>query len=93
MVPLPPALLPELGELEDAAAGELEVELELDLLEPHAATTSDAATSEATALMRLVLNVISFTRCAGESLRIGLLRCYPAVNRWLRLCVRSAAIR
>lgn len=58
IVPLPPPLEPE--ELDDPAPDELE--LELELLEPHAATASDALTNSAIALMRLVLKVISFSR-------------------------------
>ena len=51
----PAALLLEL-ELEP------ELLLELLLLEPQAATPSDARTATATALMRLVRNVFSFNR-------------------------------
>ena len=69
---------PELLELDDeleAGALELEPELELELLEPHAATTSEAATARATALMRRIFNFFSFTRCTAESLRAQALRC------------------
>ena len=92
IVPLPPALLlPELGALDDAAADELE----LDLLEPHAATTSDAATSRATARMRLVLNVISFIRCvegvSADRLLGVLSRCEPMVAAVCALCRHPVA--
>jgi hypothetical protein len=43
-----------------------ELELELELLEPHAAIPSDAATSRPTALMRLVLKVISLINYVCE---------------------------
>ena len=65
---VPFATLPDaLDELDDADPDELAPELELELLEPHAATASDAATSKATALMRLVFKAISFIRY-GQSL-------------------------
>ncbi|MGB0096456.1 MAG: hypothetical protein WBP81_28450 [Solirubrobacteraceae bacterium] len=57
------ATLPDaLDELDDADPDELVPELELELLEPHAAIVSAAATSKATALMRLVCKAISFLR-------------------------------
>jgi hypothetical protein len=50
-----------LEEVDELAPGALdELELELELLDPQAATPSAAATAMAIALMRLVRNVISF---------------------------------
>jgi hypothetical protein len=58
MVAEPPPLLLLLVDPLDAGAA-LELELELELLEPHAAIPSAAATRTAAALMRRVLTVIS----------------------------------
>ena len=68
MVPPPLAALLELAlELvlppEPPEPPELELEL---LLEPHAATTSEAATASATALIRRCLKVISLFRSGGS---------------------------
>jgi hypothetical protein len=52
-----PEALEEVDEVDELAPGVL-VELEFD---PHAATPSAAAIVRATALIRLLLNVISFT--------------------------------
>ena len=54
--------------LEDAAGADELALLELELLEPQAATPSDAATTRATALMRLLLTVLSPYWVCGISL-------------------------
>jgi hypothetical protein len=54
-----PEALEVVDEVDELATGVL-VELELELLDPQAATPSAAATAMAIALMRLVRNVISF---------------------------------
>jgi hypothetical protein len=65
-----PEALEELDDVDELAPGLLvELELELELLDPQAATPSATATPRATALIRLLLNVASFTLRWAESLR------------------------
>lgn len=75
MIVPPPELALELALLDvDEPLEPPELELEL-LLEPQAATASDAASDSATAPIRRVLKVISFNRCAGECPQPPLPRC------------------
>jgi hypothetical protein len=61
IVPEPLEEVDEADELAPGVLDELEPELELELLDPQAATPSAAATARAAAPLRLIRKVISFT--------------------------------
>jgi hypothetical protein len=62
IVPEPLEEVDELDEVDELAPGVLdEFKLELELLDPQAATPSAAATARAAAPLRLIRKVISFT--------------------------------
>jgi hypothetical protein len=63
--PAPPEPLPVLLELDEP--GELELELDELLLDPQAATTSDAVTTNASTRIRRCLKVISFSLDVRQS--------------------------
>src|SRR5438309_12068837 len=82
MVPPPLAALLELALELVLPPDPPELELEL-LLEPHAATTSEAATASATALIRRFLKVISLVGVVGVSATAGrrvLTSCEPVIH-------------